>query len=347
MDPNEEKQEAGSEATSAEILQKIEGLDPEIKETATPPPEEKPDEPKPESGREDSNLVRKLRKELEEKNRRLREIEEERAKRETPPPPPEKPREEGQPPAKPGEPAPKAPEQTPEQLRADNEKTFAILDRATRAMNGELVEGIDGVEKAQRIHALAMDVIRRMSPEELLDVQQRAESGAFGAASARIADLASREISVSLGHRHVEESRAREASAAAERTRGDIAMAMDAVHAKYPALKPAADGKETEELKFAKGWFSENIGTDQAPGIFFEAIRRNPKDNIPRVFDRLMADYNASKLQAAGAERDRLRQQLDGVRNPEGGTRPAGGGTQTGTSAEILEQLKSRGLTLD
>ncbi len=331
--------------TSDEIRGKIGGLDEDLKKPGPPPVvEEKKDEP---GDDRDPNLTRRLRRELEDANKKLRDLE--KAAKEKPPVPvvEEKGKE---------SPAPLAPlatpelkpqeKQTPEQRRADNEQAFLIFEKAARAMNGEVVRGMETIEKAREVHALALEVIRGMTTEELVEIQQRAEGGAFGASGQAIIDAAARELTTALGKNHVEESRARKADQARNETAQVISGAMEQVHAKYPSLRPVEGNEQTPELKYAKDWFEKNVGTDKEPGLFFDALAKNPKMNIPKLFDRMMDEFQASRHTAVIAERDNLRKRLDGQTNPEGATRPGSGGEPTG-SAAILQELRGRGVDVE
>lgn len=339
-----------TEETSDDIRKKIGSLDEELRNPEPPPPVVEKDKEEGADER-DPNLTRRLRRELEEANKKLRDLER-AAKKETPPAPVKKDGNEdgkvdsgdGKVPEK--KPEEKSPAQTPEQRRADNEQAFLIFERASRALNGEVVRGMETVEKAREVHFLALDVIRGMTAEELVEIQQRAEQGAFGEAGRAIIDAAARELTTALGKTHVEESKARKAEQARAETARVISGAMEQVHSKYPALRPVEGHEQTPELKFAKDWFEKNVGTDKEPGIFFDALAKDPARNIPKLFDRMMDEFQASRHSAVIAERDNLRKRLDGQINPEGATRPGSGGEVTG-SAAILQELRGRGVEVD
>ena len=344
-EPEKKEDELGGEAggtriaegtgeTSEEILQKITGLDEELKKTPEPGTKPEGKDGKDNGDGKDNNLVRKLRRELEDRDKELKEL---RAKSSAPPekkdtPPPER------------KETPPTRQPTPQERQTDNEKAFVILDRATRALAGEVIQGLDSPDKAKEIKNLAVEVIRSMTPEELLAVKQKAEAGGFGHASDTIAELATKEMTTVLGQSHVQSEQAKVEGERAAQFHRDIDSAMVGVHQKYPALKPTADGKETEELKFAKGWFEENVGTNENPGMFFHVIAKDPAKHIPKMFDRMMGDFKASKLDAVSAERDQLRRKMEHFSNPEGGTRPASGGESVKESDQILGQLRERGV---
>jgi hypothetical protein len=346
--------------TSDDIRGKIGGLDEDLKRPEPPPaadekrPEPPPaaDEKRDEPGDDrDPNLTRRLRRDLEEANRKIRELEK-AAKKDPPAPPVNKEgaagdeRDLGNRRQEPEKKDPPPEKQTPEQRRADNEQAFLIFEKATRALNGEVVRGMETHEKAKEVHSLALEVIRGMTAEELVEIQQRAEKGAFGDAGQAIIDAAARELTAALGKTHVEETKARKAEQARAETAKVISGAMEQVHAKYPSLRPVEGHEPTPELKFAKDWFEKNVGTDKEPGIFFDALAKDPARNIPKLFDRMMDEFQASRHTAVIAERDNLRKRLDSQINPEGATRPGSGGEVTG-SAAILHELRGRGVEID
>lgn len=335
--------------TSDDIRGKIGGLDEDLKNPETPAAVVEKDNKVVETDDRDPNLTRRLRRELEEANKKLRDFEK-AAKKETPAAAAvvtteEVKKDDKTPDGKTHEPA-QVEKQTPEQRRADNEQAFLIFEKAARAMNGEVVRGMETIEKAREVHSLALEVIRGMTTEELVEVQQRAESGAFGEAGKAIIDAAARELTTALGKNHVEESKARKADQARAETAKVISGAMEQVHAKYPALRPVEGNEQTPELKFAKDWFEKNVGTDKEPGIFFDALAKDPSRNIPKLFDRMMDEFQASRHVSVIAERDNLRKRLDGQINPEGANRPGSGGEPTG-SAAILQELRGRGVETD
>ena len=337
--------------TSDDIRDQIIGLDPEFKERETPPnPEIDNDETKNDS--KDSNVLRKLRKELAAKESELRDL---RKGKDAPigqtpaagQPPTSTEVKPDNTPANSSKPSDPPPMQNAETRRAENEKAFVILERAARALDGEIVKGFDNPEQAREVHQLALEVVRSMSPEELVEIQKRAEAGQLGAASKTISDLVSKELATVLGRTHVQETKARQVEERAQEMRTKISGVMEQVHQKYPSLRPIEGKNQTAELKFATEWFQKNVGTDKDPGIFFPAIEKDPMVNIPRLFDRMMEEFNASHNATAAAERDALRRRLGESTNPEGTNRPGSGGAELSGSAEILAKLRSNGVEVD
>ena len=341
-------------ATSDDIRQNIAGLDEDLKNPPFPPEEtdgkgEIKDPP---------NLTQKLRRDLDAANKKIREFEKSReaapaaaapaaAAPAAAAPAAAAPAAAAPAAAAPAAAAPAAEvKQTPEQRLADNEKAFRIFERASRALGGEFVQGIDTPEKAKEVHALALDVIRSMTAEELVEIQQKAESGAFGEAGQIITDTIARELATALGKNHVEDTKLKREEQARTEQAKVIKSAMETVHTKYPALRPVEGLEQTPELKFAKGWFEKNVGTDKEPGIFFDAVGRDPTRNIPLLFDRMMDEFQASQHRAIIAERDGLRRRLGEEHNPEGANQPGSGGVPTG-SAAVLQELRSRGVDFE
>lgn len=84
-----------------------------------------------------------------------------------------------------------------EQWRKDNAFSFKVFEEATRAEKGEKVNGIDSIEKAKELKALATVIIRQMSKSDLLEIQRKAASGYFEEKAGKaIADFAESEIKV-------------------------------------------------------------------------------------------------------------------------------------------------------
>lgn len=319
---------AGEKTESDKIRSEIKGLD---NEDAPPPP------PPPKPVDEERNLVKKLRGELEETNKKLRALEAERTR--TPPPPPGEPgagerRAETPPPAR-----------TPETIRDENAKTFRILDKATRALAGEVVEGIDGPEQAQALAQIAQEIVGLMSPEELAVVLKDAEAGAFGANSRGIAELVRRESSPALMREHLAEKERRAQAEIQKTAEETVQKQLDSVYTRYPALTQREEGKESAEYKYSLKWFAENVGTAEKPGLYYGLGAKNP-ELIGKIFDRMMMDYEHETLKGVKVDRDRLSGEMARIRNPESGGRP-GGESRPARESDALRQqiIEKAGIT--
>ena len=229
----------------------------------------------------------------------------------------------------------------------ENEQVFTILANALKAERGEIVPGIRDAAQARELRQLAKQVIETMAPDDVLAVLQKAESGAFGDASADVREAAQAELTVALAKSKAVETRQSQEERAAAQFQEAVDAQVRDVYTRHPALKPPEAGKEgTPEFKFALQWFKDNVGTEDKPGLFYGLPQRDPA-NIGKLFDRCMRDYELQQLRAMRAERDTYKSTLDRIRGgqPSGG--PAGGGDTPAGSAALKAELEKRVGPLD
>lgn len=289
---------------------------------ASPEPAAAP-EPAPDT-RNETPLVKDLRRKLDEANKRARELEERvRTPRE---------------PAAGEDRTPAAPlPETPAPGPEDHVTAFSILEKANRALRGEIVRGLEDTHKAESLRKLALDVIRSMSPEEIYAVQEKAETGSMGPAGDAIAAMAREEMVGALARARTNERAAAEEHTARTEYQGKVEEQFKGVYEKYPDLLKREPGKESKAFKFVQQWFHDNVGTPTKPGLFFGAAQRDPS-NIGRLFDRAMQDFRFQEMESASADRNRLQNILDRQRSPGGGGLPAGESRNGGSASDQLKQ---------
>jgi len=232
-------------------------------------------------------------------------------------------------------------QRTPEQRAADNARAFELLDQSLQFLDGQMVEAIADEAQANRIRQAGYEVLDAMPRAEVLTVLQRARRGEFGDASGRIGRLATEQLQVAGAREQTEAERRQAQEREVEQQRQAYAQALEGVYEKWPALRVKEGEQPGPEARYALEWLEQNVGTAEKPGWLYTVQAAGP-ENVQRVMELCMRDWEAQQNRGAAQERDELRRQMGQIESPESSGHPPGGGGPARESDRLRQQIIER-----